>query len=171
MSFDFTKLSVLVAEDVTPLRELIVALLKGFGIHDITATSNGEEAFDIFQKQNNDIIITDWAMEPLDGIELTHRVRNSAQSPNRTVPIIVVTGYNAWSRVEEARDTGATEFLIKPFKAIDIGRRLSHVITHPRDFIESSDFFGPDRRRKQDPSYEGDFRREADKKDYSSTGN
>lgn len=162
MSFDFDKLNVLVVEDIAPLRELIGAVLKGFGIKNIHVAANGKEAFELFQKNNHDIIITDWAMEPMDGIELTKAVRNQEASPNKTVPIIIVTGYNAWARVETARDAGVTEFLIKPFTAADMAKRISHVITHPRDFIEVPDFFGPDRRRKQDTNYEGRLKRQTD---------
>ncbi len=170
MSFNFDKLSVLVVEDIAPLRELIGSVLKGFGIKNVTLAANGKEAFKFFCRHNHDIILTDWAMEPMDGIDLTKAVRNQSESPNRTVPIVIVTGYNAWPRVEIARDAGANEFLIKPFSASDIAKRISHVITHPRDFVEIPDFFGPDRRRKQDPNYAGRLKRESDQKDYSSKG-
>ena len=62
--------------------------------------------------------------------------------------------------IEEARDAGVTEFLVKPFTANDIARRITHVINRPRDFIETQDFFGPDRRRRRDDTtYKGPLRR------------
>ena len=123
-----------------------------------------------FKKKNQDIILTDWVMEPMDGLELAKELRTNPLSPNRTVPIILITGYSAWSRVENARDIGVTEFLIKPFTANDIARRLAYVITNPRNFVEAPQFFGPDRRRRKDSSYAGPLRREEDQKAYSPTG-
>ena len=75
----------------------------------------------------------------------------------------MVTGYNALQRVKEARDIGATEFLIKPFTANDLAKRIAYVINRPRDYIESPDYFGPDRRRVVHPNYQGPFRRTTDK--------
>ena len=80
------------------------------------------------------------------------------------VPIIMMTGYSAMPRVSEARDCGATEFLVKPFSANDMARRIAYVINKPRDFIETEDFFGPDRRRRKIDNYRGPRRRDDDRK-------
>jgi DNA-binding response OmpR family regulator len=101
-------------------------------------------------------------MEPMNGIELAHEIRTNALSSNRMVPIVLITGYSALSRVAQARDAGVTEFLVKPFSANDLAKRIAYVINKPRDFIDSHDYFGPDRRRRQHPDYKGPFRREDD---------
>jgi CheY-like chemotaxis protein len=166
MSFKFDKISILVVEDTQPMQRLLVSVLEALGIKNIETAPNGEDGFRAFLQNNHDIILSDWAMEPIDGIELTRRVRQSNISPNRLVPVILITGYSAWSRVEEARDAGVTEFLVKPFTANDIARRITHVINRPRDFIETQDFFGPDRRRRRDTQengYNGPLRRGDDK--------
>ena len=171
MAFEFSKLKLLIVEDVVPMRQLFVTVLRSLGIQNITEASNGEEAFQKFAKENHDIIITDWMMEPGDGLQLTHQARHSTESPNKMVPIIMITGYSAWSRVETARDKGITEFLIKPFTANDIAKRLAFVITNPRDFVETDKFFGPDRRRRIDSKFTGPYRRQEDEKKYSARGN
>ena len=170
MPLKYHKLNLLVVEDIAPMQQLFVSLLENMGIVNIDKAADGGEAFEIFKKKNHDVIFSDWSMTPKDGLDLTHEVRNNSLSPNRTVPIILITGYNAWKRVERARDAGVTEFLIKPFTASDVAKRLAHVVNHPRDFIETNNFFGPDRRRQNNPSYSGPFRREADQKAYSPTG-
>lgn len=149
------------------MRHLFTSVLKILGVGEIEEASNGEDAFKKFVKGNHDIILTDWMMSPGDGLELTHNIRHSAQSPNKMAPIILITGYSAWSRVETARDNGVTEFLIKPFTANDIAKRLAYVITSPRDFIEIDSFFGPDRRRRHIIGYTGPFRRLEDEKPYN----
>lgn len=170
MGFKFNKLNLLLVEDIMPMQQLFVAVLNSMGITNVDTATDGQAAFEQFKKENHDIILTDWAMTPKDGLELTNEVRHNAQSPNRMAPIILITGYSAWKRVEIARDAGVTEFLIKPFTAEDIAKRLAHVITSPRDFIETKDFFGPDRRRRIDPQYDGPKRRLSDDKAYSPTG-
>jgi two-component system, chemotaxis family, chemotaxis protein CheY len=165
MTFKFGKLSMLVVEDTPPMQKLIVSVLEALGIKNVETCTNGQAAFDTFCKGNHDIILSDWQMTPIDGIELTRLIRKHPSSPNRMVPIILITGYSAWPRVEEARNAGVTEFLVKPFTANDMARRIAHIINRPRDFIETPDFFGPDRRRRKDDdgSYKGPWRRAEDK--------
>lgn len=170
MAFRFDKLSILVVEDTAPMRELFISVLKRLGVKDIDYAADGKQAFERFKKENHDIVLTDWVMDPVDGLELTREIRTNSISPNRMVPIILITGYSAWPRVEEARDAGVTEFLVKPFTAADIAKRICYVISNPRDFIETKDFFGPDRRRRVDRHYKGPWRRAADELAYSSKG-
>ncbi len=162
MGFKFDKLTMLVVEDTQPMQKLLVSVLDALGIKNVQTASNGEDAFRMFCQHSHDIILSDWQMEPMDGIELTRQIRRDAISPNRMVPVILITGYSAWTRVEEARDAGVTEFLVKPFTAHDLARRVAHVINKPRDFIETQDFFGPDRRRRVDPAFKGPMKRKDD---------
>lgn len=165
MGFKFEKLSMLVVEDTQPMQKLLISVLEALNIKNVMSCANGQDAFRIFCQYNHDIILSDWQMSPMDGIELTRMIRRHHLSPNRMVPIILITGYSAWPRVEEARDAGVTEFLVKPFTAHDLARRVAHVINKPRDFIETQDFFGPDRRRRNpaDNGYNGPQRREEDR--------
>ena len=101
-------------------------------------------------------------MGPLDGISFTRRVRNDPSSANQFTPVILMTGFTEKRRVMEARDAGITEFLVKPFNARDLYRRMAQIIEKPRQFVRSEDFFGPDRRRKSDKDYSGERRRGED---------
>lgn len=162
MGFKFEKLSVLVVEDTAPMRKLVISVLETLGVGKVFTAADGNEGFTMFCQQNPDIIIADWHMLPVSGIELVRQIRQSPASPNKMVPIIMMTGYSAMPRVSEARDCGATEFLVKPFSANDMARRIAYVINKPRDFIETSDFFGPDRRRRKIEDYKGPQRRQDD---------
>jgi DNA-binding response OmpR family regulator len=73
-----------------------------------------------------------------------------------------MTGFSEKRRVVQARDAGVTEFLVKPFTARDMYRRISQIVERPREFVKSEDFFGPDRRRTKRSDYEGPLRREED---------
>jgi two-component system chemotaxis response regulator CheY len=65
--------------------------------------------------------------------------------------------------VGEARDVGVTEFLSKPVTARGVIERITRVVDHPRSFVRSPNYFGPDRRRRQEPGWPGPFRRSTDK--------
>lgn len=163
MSYKFSNISVLIAEDNQPMMEIIKALLGTFGVHKIITATDGASAFKQFCEHRTDLIIADWMMKPVDGIEMTRTIRNDIICPNPYVPIILMTAFGDKTRVVEARDAGVTEFLAKPFNAEDLYKRLTQVIERPRQFVKTSDFCGPDRRRLQsNPNYFGPFRRTED---------
>lgn len=163
MAFDFTKLSLLVVEDVKTMRSLLVNIFESMDVGRVIEADNGEDGFELFCKENPDIVILDWAMEPMDGLETLQKIRKDSQSPNRVVPVIMLTGYSAVKRVIQARDLGATEFLVKPFTANDIAKRLAYVINKPRDYIDAPGYFGPDRRRIKKADFNGPYKRKEDR--------
>ena len=167
MPYNLQKIQVLLVEDNEPMMQLIKAVLQSFGIGSIITALNGEEAFKYFCRYNPDIVITDWMMSPVDGLELSHLIRTHEHSPNKFVPIILMTGFSEEKRVINARDEGITEFLVKPFNTRDLYRRLHKIIESPRQFVKTTQYFGPDRRRKNRDSYDGKKRRMTDVDDKS----
>jgi len=162
MAFKFERLSILIVEDTAPMRKLVTSVLETLGVGRIMTAGDGEEGYNLFCTEKPDIVIVDWHMLPMSGIELVQKIRREEDSPNKMVPIVMMTGYSALPRVAQARDTGATEFLVKPFSANDLARRIAYVINKPRDFIDTNDYFGPDRRRRVIPNYDGPKRRATD---------
>lgn len=162
MQYQLHNICVLIVEDNQPMLDLAKSIMQTFGVKDVVTARNGEEGFRRFREHNPDIVIADWMMKPMDGISLARRIRNDPGSPNQFVPIILMTGFSERRRVLQARDAGITEFLVKPFNARDLYRRLVQVIERPRQFVRSDDFFGPDRRRKKTDGYKGTFKRETD---------
>lgn len=86
------------------------------------------------------------------------------------VPVIMVTGHSEKSRVYEALNAGVNEFLVKPVSAKGLYSRLISVIERPRPFVRSKTFFGPDRRRRADPTYRDAERREEGKAESGTKG-
>ena len=162
MPYNFKKVKILLVDDMQPMLTLTASLLKIFGFDNVVLAHDGEEGFVKFCEHNPDLVISDWLMEPYDGTELVKRIRTDPNSPNKFVPIIMMTGYSHKIRVEHARDSGVTEFLVKPFRAKDLYARIEQLIEKPRRFVDAEQFFGPDRRRKKPQDYMGPFRREAD---------
>ena len=169
MSYRLQNVKILVVEDMAPMLALTKSILSIFGFGNIITASNGEQAYELYQKQHPDIIITDWLMEPINGLDLIEKIRKDPASHNPFIPIILMTGFSDRSRVERARDNGVTEFLVKPFSAKDIYSRIVQIIEKPRQFVNSEEFFGPDRRRRKISDYPGPHRRAEDDEDTSST--
>ena len=162
MGLDLGKLTILLVEDTIPMQKLLHSVLDILGVGRILMAKDGEQGFQIFQNAKPDIVITDWLMDNIDGLEMIEKIRTDKNSVNPLVPIILMTGYSARNRVTSARDIGVTEFLVKPFTAADLSKRIAHVINRPRDFIECPEFFGPDRRRKLLDDYSGPLKRDED---------
>ena len=154
------RLKVLVVDDNHHMINIIKTILRGFEVKDFFDTSGAAEAFQIIRTTPVDLIITDFAMDPVDGCELTKLIRSAEDSPNHFVPIIMLTAYAERSKVEQARDAGVTEFCAKPVTATELYRKVCSVINTPRSFVRTSVYFGPDRRRRKDDNYGGQERRE-----------
>ena len=162
MSTVLSALRVLLVDDNQHMRSIVAAILAGVGVQHVRECWDGAEALDALRQWPADVAIVDFQMTPIDGVEFTRLVRNAGDSPNPFLPIIMLTGHAERTRVEEARDAGVTEFVVKPVTARAVLDRLSAVIARPRPFVRTSDYFGPCRRRRQDPAYEGPWRRNDD---------
>jgi len=148
MAYNFGTVKILIVEDSQPMTQITNSLLSSFGVNHIDIATNTDSAYKLFCKEKHDLILTDWLIKPLNGIQLTQKIRSDSASPDPFVPIILMTGFSEKKRVESARDTGVTEFMTKPFTANDLYRRLDHIIMKPRQFVKAPEFFGPDRRRR-----------------------
>ena len=155
-------LKILIVDDIRHTRVLLTEILRAIGIQQIYEASDGAEGLQVMRAHNIDIVLTDLAMEPLDGIDFVRLLRNSPDSPNPMVPILMITGHSTLRRIHEARDVGVNEFMAKPITARGVIGRLQQIIDHPRPFIRTDDYFGPDRRRKNDPEHPGPWRRATD---------
>ncbi|MAT33688.1 MAG: two-component system response regulator [Ponticaulis sp.] len=153
------KLSVLIVEDNIHMLRILGTMVRGFGFDEVFLVQDPAEALEIIKANVIDLMFIDYRMPVLDGIEFTQLVRNSDDSPNPYVPIIMVTAHSEPSKVRAARDAGVTEFCCKPINAKTLYSRIISVVNKPRDFIRSSTYFGPDRRRRDDPTYRGPERR------------
>ena len=158
----FEALRVLIVEDNQHMRSLLRSLLNVVGIREIFEANNGVAALEIMREKKCDLILTDLAMAPMDGIEFTRQVRLAERSPNPFVPIIMITGHTERQKVEAARDSGVTEFLAKPITAQSLFSRVAEIVERPRAFVRCDSFFGPDRRRKPTDNYAGPWRRHDD---------
>ena len=159
--YNLERLNFLVVDDNKHMRALVKSILHALGVKNILEAGDGADAFKELRHFPADMIICDWNMSPLDGLDFVRLVRTGGDSPNPHVPIIMLTGHTEMNRVLEARDSGVHEFLAKPISARSIYSRIRAIIERPRDFVRTAMYFGPDRRRKASPTYNGPERRKA----------
>ena len=117
-----------------------------------------ETAWHILRESNPDVILLDWVMEGMSGLDLIQMIRTNPQTPNPFVPVIMLTGHTHIDQVRQARDAGINEFLAKPVSVKAVMTRLTSVIEHPRPYVRTKAYFGPCRRRRVD-EYRGAERR------------
>lgn len=158
----FERLKVLIVEDNQHMRLLLRSLLGSLGIRDVLEAGDGEAALLLMRDRKCDLILTDLAMKPMDGLNFTRTVRTGQNSPNPFVPILMISGHTEIHRVQQARDAGITEFIAKPITANNLFARIAQMVERPRPFVRCPSYFGPDRRRKNIEDYAGPWRRHDD---------
>jgi two-component system, chemotaxis family, chemotaxis protein CheY len=146
MTTGLESLRVLLVDDNTHMRSIVGTVLKGIGVRQLREAEDGADALQALRSWPADLAIIDFRMDPLDGAQFTRMVRNSPDSQNPYLPIIMMTGFSDRGRVFEARDAGVTEILTKPITTKSLIARLEAVIMRPRPFVRTDDYFGPLRR-------------------------
>lgn len=114
-------MKILIAEDDLVSRLLLKKTLEGWG-HDILMVENGKKAWEIFLKGNIKVIIADWMMPEIDGVELCRMVRTSADTGY--VYFILLTGKDRKEDVVNGLDSGADDYVTKPFDREELKVRL-----------------------------------------------
>ena len=159
--YDLSNFTVLLVEDSIYMQSLITSMLKAFDVGDIIVCGDAKEAQELIKISQArrksrfitdiDIILTDWLMPEGSGEDLLTWIRSNEDDNVRFLPVIVVSAYTTEYITSITRDLGANEILVKPVSGKGIASRICSVIDSPRPFIETADYFGPDRRRQNTP--------------------
>ncbi|WP_312163968.1 response regulator [Phenylobacterium sp.] len=154
-------LTILVVDDNPQMRTIVGTVLAAAGVRRLHYAPDGLSGVRAALACQPDVCFVDYEMPVMNGLDFLSAIRTQP-SPLRFAPIIMLTGHSDELRLRRARDLGVTEFLCKPVSATTILRRLEAVIVRPRPFVQSSNFFGPDRRRLKLADYAGPWRRQSD---------
>src|SRR5262245_46436004 len=130
--YRFDRLKVLVVDDNVHMRKLVITILQAFGVTQIFDADSGEKAWPLLREHNPDIIVLDWVMEGMSGLDFMQMLRGDPQAPNPFVPVIMLTGHTSLEYVRGARDAGINEFIAKPVSAKTLMSRMVSVIENPR---------------------------------------
>ncbi|HJT42812.1 MAG TPA: response regulator [Rhizomicrobium sp.] len=157
--YRFDRLKVLVVDDNVHMRKLVTTILQAFGVVQIMEADSGDRAWASLRDTNPDVVVLDWVMEGMSGLDLIRMIRTNPQAPNPFVPVIMLTGHTSLDHVRQARDAGVNEFIVKPVSVKTMMSRLVAVIEQPRPYVRTGGFFGPCRRRRSADEYHGPERR------------
>ena len=148
-AYNFSALKVLLVDDHAPMRRILRSVLQELNIQDSREARDGVDALKVCNTYCPDVVVTDYRMAPMDGVDLTRLIRDGETPLDSFIPIIMISGHTEMDRIVRARDAGITEFLAKPISAKMLYYRLRVVAEQPRQFVRTGDFFGPDRRRRE----------------------
>jgi DNA-binding response OmpR family regulator len=114
-------MKVLIADDDFATRRLLQSYLEKWG-HEVTAATTGAEALDLFQRGDYSMVVTDWSMPEMDGLELIGRIRALPRAGY--VYIVLVTARAQTEDVVQGIDAGADDFVAKPFDRDELRARM-----------------------------------------------
>lgn len=149
----------LLADPSTHMAGLVTLMLRSLKIRGVDETGDVEHTAAFLARRPYDLLLIDDTLGSAGDFALVRTLRQTADHPNRAVPIIMMAAAPDVSLIAKARDAGVTEFLRKPFSAQHIQLRLDAIRNAPRQFIEAQQYAGPDRRRRE---VEGKPHRRAD---------
>ena len=159
--------SLLIVEDNDAARRLVIELLRAAGFTNLSFARDAEEAIEHLQNQTPDILVLDWGLPGMSGLELVSLIRQAALTPDRrfpnpALPVVMLTARQLEHEVKAARDAGINEFVIKPFSTSALLRAISSALTQKRRLVATEAFVGPDRRRRKAQLFPGLLRRAED---------
>jgi two-component system chemotaxis response regulator CheY len=117
---------ILVVDDFPSMRHILRNLLNTIGISDVEKASDGAEAYAKLRKSKFDLVIADWNMEPVTGLELIHQVRGDASVCG--TPFIMVTAESKTENVIKAKKAGVNSYIVKPFTADVLKAKITSVM-------------------------------------------
>lgn len=122
-TFDPSAMKILIAEDDPITRKLILRTLRDQP-QQLLAAEDGSQAWQIYQSERPELIITDWLMPELDGLELLRRIRASNQDRSIQPYILMLTAKAETVDLKAGFEEGASDFITKPFQPIELTARL-----------------------------------------------
>jgi two-component system chemotaxis response regulator CheY len=121
-----TSVPVLVVDDYSTMRRIIKNLLNQIGFTNIEEADNGAAAYDKMRGRKFGLVISDWNMEPMTGLELLKLVR--ADSLLKATPFIMVTAESKTENVVAAKAAGVSNYIVKPFNAETLKSKIASVL-------------------------------------------
>lgn len=142
---------ILVVDDHAHTAVLVKQTLLHAGAAEVQVATDGEQALAILPHWRPDVIVTDMVMPGLDGMALAKVVRQAALSPNAlvpnpTIPIVLVSAFGSRKSVRAARQAGVDAFVVKPFSAGSLIKRVDRAGRRTVEFIVCPEYVGPCRR-------------------------
>lgn len=125
----FRDRKIMLVDDSAALRGALRSILSSLGAEQLTEAGDAGEALGALSCEGIDLLITDWKMEPLDGLALVRAIRAGNSAAAADIPIVMLTSYTDARYEAEAMRAGVTCFMPKPFTARSLLEGLTAVLT------------------------------------------
>jgi two-component system, chemotaxis family, chemotaxis protein CheY len=119
-------MNILIVDDYKTMLRIISNLLKQLGFKNIEEATDGSEALRKLREGNFNLVISDWNMAPMTGLQLLKEVRADAKL--KPLPFIMVTAESKTENVVEAKTAGVSNYIVKPFNAETLKQKLTAVL-------------------------------------------
>ncbi|MFA6267309.1 MAG: response regulator, partial [Pseudolabrys sp.] len=129
------------------MRKVTRMMLMNLGAKSVMEAADGLAALEQIRNSDPDVMLLDWDMPLLNGMEVVRIVRSPGVFPRPNLPIIMLTNRAQRSSVVQALHAGVNEFLVKPTSAKALHDRLSSIVIHPRPMVQLGDAYVPQPRK------------------------
>jgi two-component system chemotaxis response regulator CheY len=126
MSVDMN-MNVLIVDDYQTMLRIVENLLKQIGFKNVDQATDGSMAYEMLTNKKYGLVISDWNMEPMTGIDLLKKVRTS-ETTFKNVPFIMVTAESKTENVIAAKQAGVNNYIVKPFNAETLKNKITSVL-------------------------------------------
>jgi two-component system chemotaxis response regulator CheY len=120
-------MNVLIVDDHKSMLRIIRNLLGQIGMNNVDEAKDGNEALEKLSGKKYDLVLSDWNMAPMSGLELLRNVRSNDIYQHKNVPFIMITAESKPENVIEAKKCGVDNYIIKPFNAGTLDNKIKAV--------------------------------------------
>jgi CheY-like chemotaxis protein len=118
-------MTVVLAEDDPDIQLVARLSLKRAGF-TVTVVSNGQEALDAVRRQPPDVVLLDWMMPEIDGLETCRRLK--ANPETAAIPVVFLTAKSQEAEIQRGLSLGASGYVTKPFDALTLGQQVRQIV-------------------------------------------
>ncbi len=126
MSTVDTNMPILIVDDYKTMLRIIRNLLRQLGFENVDEATDGSEALEKLRGKSYELIISDWHMEPMSGMELLTEIRSDGKL--KDTPFIMITAESKTETVISAKEAGVSNYIVKPFNAETLKSKLVAVL-------------------------------------------
>jgi two-component system, chemotaxis family, chemotaxis protein CheY len=119
------RMKVLVVDDFATMRKIVRNILKQIGFENITEAEDGNAALRVIKSESIGLVVTDWNMPNMTGLDLLREIRKDPQTAD--TPVLMVTAEGLKENVMEAVKAGVNNYVVKPFTAEVLQEKLEHI--------------------------------------------
>ena len=123
-----TSAGVLIVDDYKTMLRIVRGLLRQINFHNVDEASDGAAALEKLRQGNFGLVISDWNMAPMTGLQLLQAVRADVRL--RSTPFIMITAESKVENVIAAKQAGVSNYIVKPFNAETLQSKIEKVLTH-----------------------------------------